>query len=167
MKKYVIAGNQKQALDWIKQDTYKRHSAGITDASMSDYVVVANVDRLRGVTDPHGVFIGTWRERDDVLEIVEALFMACHLVNRDLQCVRDEIRAKRIKPTPKKFHAGYTIAEEELSGILAQEIQKSIDEEIVSMIKPAPSGYSVSYEQLVPTLIKAIEEIKNGSSTPT
>lgn len=67
-KIFVIAGNYEQATHWMKQNIKKRIAAGETTVSYSDYAVRANVDTLRGVANPHGVFVGTWRERKDLDE---------------------------------------------------------------------------------------------------
>jgi hypothetical protein len=65
-KIYVIAGNRDQAHQWMKENIQKRMASGETTLSYSDYVLFTNVDSLRGVANPHGVFVGTWRERDDL-----------------------------------------------------------------------------------------------------
>jgi len=63
MKILVIAGNYDQANIWM----HARQKRTVT------HNVVHNVDQLRGRRDPSGVFIGTWRERADIFEILTAL----------------------------------------------------------------------------------------------
>ena len=58
-KIFVIAGNRVEADQWIKSHLEKRAMSGVTTLSWSDYVVVTDVTRLKGYSDPHGVFIGT------------------------------------------------------------------------------------------------------------
>lgn len=72
-KIFVIAGTVEQARLWIKENLKKRMDSGVTTLSHSDYVIVDSVYRLRGVSEPHGVFIGTWKLRDDILTIVQEL----------------------------------------------------------------------------------------------
>jgi hypothetical protein len=100
MKIYVIAGNKEQANSWIKSNLDKRMKSGETTLSWSDYVYLDSPLKLRGVQDPRGVFIGTWRDRPDIEELVDALFIACIHVNRALERVRSEIKLKSIRPTP-------------------------------------------------------------------
>lgn len=71
-KIFVIAGNYEQAKQWIKQDIEKRTKL-MYDVSWSDYVIVKSVDNLRGIQDPHGVFVGTWKQRVDLLQIMNTL----------------------------------------------------------------------------------------------
>jgi hypothetical protein len=70
-KIYVIPGNQKQGLDYVKKHCMNRIIDGETSASMSDYVIVTEgqVDKLRGIHNPRGVFVGTWKERKDLHDI--------------------------------------------------------------------------------------------------
>jgi hypothetical protein len=75
MKTLVIAGTYEQAQLWIKNDLAKRNAAGETTLSQSEYIVVHNPDQLRGRRDPKGIFIGTWRERKDLFEILNMLLV--------------------------------------------------------------------------------------------
>ena len=63
MKTLVIAGNYDQANIWM----HARQKRTVT------HTIVHNVDQLKGRRDPSGVFIGTWRERADIFEILTAL----------------------------------------------------------------------------------------------
>ncbi len=91
MKKFVIAGTNHEANDWIRRDMEKRHISGITTLSRSEYVYVADPIVLRGFRDPHGVFIGTWRERKDIKLVVETLFLQCVHINPQLEMIRREV----------------------------------------------------------------------------
>jgi hypothetical protein len=91
VKIYVIAGDRRQADIWIKSNLEKRRISGETTLSWSDYVVVTNPDRIMGVRDPHGVFIGTWRERKDIIDIMEFL-LARSSNNTRLQEIYKELR---------------------------------------------------------------------------
>jgi len=75
MKVYVVAGNHNEAYEYINRKIAERISNGETVNKIGDYVYLDKVNRLRGVSNPHGVFIGTWRERPDILDIVFELIM--------------------------------------------------------------------------------------------
>jgi len=92
VKTIVIAGNYNQGLNWAESDCKKRWANGNTSISLSEYIIVSNANQLRGIQDPHGVFVGTWREREDIEEIVETLFMQSIHVNRELERIRSDIR---------------------------------------------------------------------------
>ena len=84
MKIIIIPGNYNQGLDWAKKDCKNRWNNGNTSISLSEYIIVSSVNQIRGIRDPHGVFVGTWRERDDIKEIVATLYRQSDLVNEDL-----------------------------------------------------------------------------------
>lgn len=72
-KTFVIGGNYVQSNEWVKQnitDYAQTHGAW---RSLSDYIIVTDATKLRGIREPHGVFIGTWYERSDVREILTIL----------------------------------------------------------------------------------------------
>ena len=66
MKNYIIAGNHAQYKDWLRTKIL----------SPSTHVYVTNPDTLRGVRNPHGWFIGTWHDRDDMEQIFQVLLRA-------------------------------------------------------------------------------------------
>jgi hypothetical protein len=75
---YVIAGNHAQANDYIRRKCEERFKNGETNVSMSDYSYVSTPDTFRGLREVHGVFIGTFRDRPDLEEIVHTI----RLINR-------------------------------------------------------------------------------------
>lgn len=128
MKIFVVAGTREQANDWIKGNLQKRQIQGETTLSWSDYVIVNDPVKVRGYQDPHGVFIGSWRDRPDIEEIVEHLFLSSIHINRDLERIRQEVRLKSKKPTPKlKQVAGGWINEEMAITLAAERMAKEID----------------------------------------
>lgn len=72
-KIFVVAGTTEQARLWIKEHLKKRMDSGETTLSHSEYVIVDSVYKIRGVSDPHGVFVGSWKLRDDILSIIRDL----------------------------------------------------------------------------------------------
>jgi hypothetical protein len=93
-KIFVVAGSYFQANRWIKQDIEKRINAGQTSLTLSHYVYVSSAADLRGYSDPHGVFIGTWKDRPDIQEIVETLLIQSTHVNHSLAKIRKELNNK-------------------------------------------------------------------------
>ncbi len=83
----------------------------------TDIVNVNSPLILRGVSDPHGVFIGTWKDRIDILSIVETLI---HQSNnpRRLIDIRDEL-----------FKAA---SNGQIASVAALNLAKEIDQEIVN-----------------------------------
>ena len=63
---YVVAGTYDQ------YQSYARSKAG----DNKFYIYVNSPDTLRGLRDPHGVFIGTWITRPDIGGIIDALLVA-------------------------------------------------------------------------------------------
>lgn len=132
---FVIAGNRQQADQWIKNDLEKRKNSGVTTLSWSDYVVVSDASRVRGVSDPRGVFIGTWRDRVDIKDVVEALLTQSVHVNPTLGKIWGEVK-DRVKPTPKlKPVAGGWINEEMALQIAADNMAKEIDRLVMEEIR--------------------------------
>jgi hypothetical protein len=86
-KIYVIPGNHAEGARYAREHCMKRYDAGDTSASLSDYVVVeyGQVDKLRGLRNPHGVFIGTWRERKDLHDICIQLNLSHDFQNAAIQ----------------------------------------------------------------------------------
>jgi hypothetical protein len=66
---FVIAGNHEQATSWMKENIKKRIASGETTVSYSDYALRPSAASLSGIANPHGVFIGTWRERNDMDDV--------------------------------------------------------------------------------------------------
>ena len=67
---------------------------------MSHYVYVSHADNLRGIQNPHGVFVGNWLGRPDILEIVQQLMMCSTDPNPALGKIYKELLPK-VRPTPK------------------------------------------------------------------
>lgn len=99
-KIFVIAGTHNEGIQWIKQDIQKRYPAN-TSLSMSDYVYVSHPDVLKGHQNPHGVFVGNWLGRPDILQIVEELMLSSTHVNTALGKIYRDLQPK-VRPTPKK-----------------------------------------------------------------
>ena len=123
MKTFVVAGTAHEANYWITQDLGKRYPSN-TSLSMSDYVYVSSPDSLRGIQDPHGVFVGNWLGRPDIFEIVQALMMASIHVNPALGRIYNQVKPK-IQPAKT-----YTMILDEAAEMLS----KSIDAEVLKSL---------------------------------
>jgi hypothetical protein len=95
MKTFVIAGTLDQAKTWIKMDAEKRYANGNTSISLSDYVVVNQSLSLKGYSNPHGMFVGTWWERKDIEEIIINLTIQSHTYNKAIDRVKEIYESKR------------------------------------------------------------------------
>jgi hypothetical protein len=74
MKTLVIAGNANEAKYWIITDIGKKYPTN-TSLQYNDYIIVSNPDQLRGMRDPKGIFVGTWKQRTDIFELLNRLLV--------------------------------------------------------------------------------------------
>ena len=63
-KYFVICGNHQEFIHYTVRKLPEERA---------DFTYVNGPDALRGSTNPKGFFYGSWRERSDILEIVEML----------------------------------------------------------------------------------------------
>lgn len=76
-KFYVIAGNRVEFENFRINKCTELSKEGKT-VSYSNFVFVADPIQLRGVSSPHGWFIGSWRTRDNIRQIIQALCVCYH-----------------------------------------------------------------------------------------
>ena len=129
---YVVAGNQEQAYEYINRKLEERIRNGEQVSKISDYAYVRDVMTLRGVSNPRGVFIGTWRERKDIRTIVEQLMLQQDVGNPALRKIWDEIyKSHPVQPS---------------QGILrgAEELAKAIDEEVMLKLMEKVNGQGIN-----------------------
>jgi hypothetical protein len=69
-KIFIIAGNHNEYMQWVKKNLQEDL---IKPISLSNIVYVNNVERLRGHREVHGYFIGTFRDRPDIHDIVNQI----------------------------------------------------------------------------------------------
>lgn len=116
-KIYVVAGTTAQAEQWIRKDLERRAESGITTLSRSEYVVVSSPLKLMGIANPHGVFVGTWADRIDILSIVETL------INHSTDSAR--LRQIHHELWQKSTNG-------QITSLAALNIAKQIDQEIIN-----------------------------------
>lgn len=92
-KVFVIAGNQEQFRVYKEKLIRERIDAGISDFRYSDIIYVHGTNTFRGIRNPQGVFIGTWRDRSDIIEIFDQL-MVCMEPNTIGRKVVSDLYAK-------------------------------------------------------------------------
>jgi len=92
---YIISGNYDQYKQW----TWER------GVDRKDFVFVGGPDILRGIRDPHGVFIGTWYERKDIDDILVQLVAASRVDNPALRKALDYYEDKRYEMESTEVHS--------------------------------------------------------------
>lgn len=75
-KSYIIAGNRQEFLDWTKSKIEEHFANGNTTLTLSHFVFVTEPNQLIGLVNPHGYFIGTWRNHPDIRHILISLMTA-------------------------------------------------------------------------------------------
>ena len=138
-KIFVIAGNTHQAEQWIKGNLEKRKNDGVTTLSWSDYVIVRDPTKLKGYSNPHGVFIGTWRYRTDMEEIFQELLQRHDITqqsHRHINQLWGEWKEANPRPTPKlKPVAGGWINEQAAIEYAAKMLSVAIDAEVMERLE--------------------------------
>ena len=67
-KLFVIAGTHSEYKNYVHKK--------LKEGSEAFYVYVSSVDALRGFSDPHGVFIGSYKNRKDIRDILNQINIA-------------------------------------------------------------------------------------------
>ena len=69
--KWVVAGNSQEYMDWLNRN----------GANRMEWRYVSDVSIIRGHSDPHGIFIGSYYMRPDIKDIMLQLQIATHGTN--------------------------------------------------------------------------------------
>ena len=73
---YIIAGTKHQfdlwCLDCARDRRYPE----------TNFIYVSGADMLRGISDPDGLCIGTWKDRPDILDIVDRLWICTRTADK-------------------------------------------------------------------------------------
>ena len=72
-KYYVISGTRQEYNVFIQKKALELFNQGDTSVSLSKFVYVNSSQQLIGKVDPHGWFIGTWKDRSNIHEIIHEL----------------------------------------------------------------------------------------------
>ncbi len=76
-KFYVIAGTRNEFENFCRIKCNDLAKNGKT-VSLSNFIQIVSPEQLRGLSSPHGWFIGSWRTRHNIKEIVQALCVCYH-----------------------------------------------------------------------------------------
>lgn len=113
---WVIAGNHDQYQQYVN-----RKSKEIDGVKFS---YVSRPETLRGFVNPHGVFIGSWRSRDDILEILEMLLVSTNTDTSKLQRLKNEVWQQATHQQINQ--AAVTSAAKRLADAIDQEVMNTI-----------------------------------------
>jgi hypothetical protein len=72
-KIFVIAGTHEQFTQFVVRKAIQLWDGGNTSVSLSDFVYVSGPERLKGFNSVHGYFVGTFRQRKDIEQILEMI----------------------------------------------------------------------------------------------
>lgn len=86
-KYFIICENRNEFTDFAKRklDECVRH--GINGVTLSHFVFVSGVDRLRGYLNPSGFFIGAWYQRPDIRDILGVLSSSCTNNDKKMEAI--------------------------------------------------------------------------------
>lgn len=127
MKIFVIAGTHDEFKYYVRDKVLDKH-----------YVYVSSPDTLRGHQDVHGVFIGTWRERSDIVEILDAVIT--RTTNTDvIKDLYKQVMPSPISVTYKPYSPSRTVKEleDEIAEEISRILQKEINDQMVRNIIPS------------------------------
>ena len=123
---YVVAGTFDQAKEYISRKRFDYLNSGDPPLLMPNYLYVSVAQHLKGIRNPTGVLIGTWRERPDIIEILETLMLASDVPNKVLVAAYDGLSPKK-RPTP--------LMPKKLIDDAAALLAKEIDAHVLKSIK--------------------------------
>lgn len=92
----IVAGNHMEFIAYKRQklnQALMNDDAGL-GMEIQAYRYVDSADKIRGMRDVTGVFIGSWRSRKDILEIVAQLRIMMSQRNHALEKVWNELCSK-------------------------------------------------------------------------
>ena len=93
---YVVAGNHEEAYQYINRKLEERIRNGEQTSKIDDYTYVRDVNVLRGILNPKGVFIGSWKDRKDIGDIVQQLVVTQSHVNPVLIKILKQLKLKKL-----------------------------------------------------------------------
>jgi len=70
---FIVAGTHAEYKDWLRQNRSRFPANNI-----NDFIWVHGSDVFRGSANPHGFFIGTFRSRPDLYDIVQTIILCSH-----------------------------------------------------------------------------------------
>jgi hypothetical protein len=101
-KIFIIAGNYNEYKDWVQKNMARLYSEN-NSISLSNFVYVDSIDRLRGRKEVHGFFIGSYENRADYRKI-KAYIEIVNSVNKVIK--NDLADPDDVKAVVKKINGG-------------------------------------------------------------
>ncbi len=114
-KKFVIAGNMAEFWDYANKPAIKNQAL----------VYVDKPSVLHHNENPHGVFIGTWKSRTDILDILNALEILWNFQNTTIRKIRESL--VNAAPSPLAVY---------LNGVLQAPADYTVSGNTVSVYNP-------------------------------
>ena len=68
---FIVAGTEAEYRRWVMSNVFRFPAS-------TDFMWVHGSDVFRGYANPHGFFVGTFRSRADLYEIVTTIIMCSH-----------------------------------------------------------------------------------------
>ena len=127
---WVIAGNVFQFNDYVKSKPLNEDKK---------YAYVSDVNSLRGFSNPHGVFIGTWKSRNDILAIIDQLIVST-------SDNTDKLHKIRIELMQKATHNQTQAAVQSASDMLAKAIDQEVLDQLVGKPKVVQTVFDIMEE---------------------
>jgi len=127
-KVFVIAGNKHQYEDYRKRkyaEEYLKTGMQGGQKIHRSFYYVHDEYTLRGVRNPHGVFVGTWRDRKDILQILETLIVSSE-DNQRLIDIKTELWKKA--------------THDQLLEVASAKVRDHIDNEVIGTLLPKYIG---------------------------
>lgn len=92
---FVVCYNKEEFNFFVKRKIEECWKSGQTSVSMSNFVYVDDVSKIRGHRNPKGWFYGRWMDRSDIEHIIMTLMVyqdSPHKVLASLMLLVEEIR---------------------------------------------------------------------------
>jgi hypothetical protein len=133
-KVYVIAGNNSEFVQYRAKKYTELNQAGVP-VPLGHWVNVSSHNVIRGTSDPHGVFIGTWRDRLDINDILSTISVCSRAPSPAIDKLRQEISTP-IKPTPKIVGKTATqVIYDEAVNMASKRMADEIDAEVLKTLR--------------------------------
>lgn len=127
---YIVAGNRSEADNYIRMRS--------VTANRNLYYYVAGPDYLRGIVNPHGVFIGSWQYRKDIGDIIYQMIISSSTPNPMLEKLYRELPVRPQAKTAMQVM-------QEAQDIAAKKIAEEMDRELLhSMMSYKPVNQPMS-----------------------
>ena len=152
----IVAGNHMEFTAYKRQklnQALMNDDAGL-GMEVQAYRYVDSADKIRGMRDVTGVFIGSWRSRKDILEIVAQLRFMMSQRNHALERIWNELCSKAT--AMQVVQATSTPSIRQAADDLAKEIDKHVMEKLMQQ-----THITKSTPLLDPSIFNEIPTVQN------